>query len=664
MNKDSYIKLRNKLQELEKYGTIEEKKLRSDYERGLVTGEIQGPPTGYPSIDRRQLKHLRKDAEEHVLNMPMDKTMWDVMEEKLNKYSDVPAINYFGTEISRPEFIDLCYTWAKTFKAMGVQEDEIVPVYGPFVPDICAMVFALNMIGAVPYFLKLAISPQSLADETKEAKVAVVYDGMWKNVAGEFSKDKFKKVIVASVDQYMPSPKKQIVSFISKMQSIKDKSRIPREKKYIWIDDAKKIAEYYTGPVKAPFVPNRNAFITSSSGTTVGGIVKGTIATNESSIAQLYMSDATDVQYFPGDKCLDHFPPTAATSLNVLFMLPLYRGLTVYIDPRVSEKDFYNQITQLKPNISINTGSMWEAFFNRIEKEMASGKTFDFSHAKVWVVGGEGTDVSKIKKWNSIMKKCGNERGMVSGYGTSELFASACTEKFDARNPFDKPVMGVGVPYAGLTVGVFDEENMELQFNQRGNLWIRGKSVMKEYYGKPELTNKVVQDGWVKTGDIAEINEDGFVYIWGRSTDKLTVDDKNIYLFDIAYKIKENENIDDAIVLSLPTDSNKNNLVAHIVWNKELTDEERIDTLTDINNQLKEYLPESVEVSAFSIHDTMLPYSPTTLKKDKNKMSQQRNGYVQVIDGALYDVEFIPNDENGCSMSLSESKDVRTRFRR
>ncbi len=650
MEKEYLQKLKEKIDKL----TLEEQKKRADYLRGLATGEIQGPLTGYASVDKVWLKHFRPEAEAYALDAPADITVWDLLEEKLKEHSNVPAINYFGTEISRQEFIDLCYTWAKTFKAMGVQEGEIVPVYGPFVPDVCAMTLALNMIGACPYFLKLAISPEALAEECAEAKIAIVFDGMWDKVSGEFTKDKYKKVIVSSVGQYMPSPQKEIVTLVDKMKAIKNKSQIPREDKYIWADEAKKISEYYTGPVKAPFIPNRPAFITSSSGTTVGGVVKGTVATNESAIAQLFQSDATDVQFFPGDKCLDHFPPTAATSLNVLFLLPLYRGLTVYIDPRVSEEDFYKQITTIKPNVSINTGSMWEAFFNRIEKELAAGKKFDFSHAKVWVVGGEGTDVKKMQKWNEIMKKCGNDRGMVSAYGTSELFSSTCTEKFDARCPFDKPIMGVGVPYAGLTVGVFDASGNELQYNQRGNLWIKGKSAMKEYYGKPELTNKVVEDGWVKTGDMAEIDEDGFIYIWGRMTDKIVAEDKDIYLFDVANKIKENDKISDAIVLSLPIKFDPNNLVAHIVWEGNLTDEEKIDTMNEIKKSLKEYLPASVSVSAFSEHEGMLPYSSTTLKKDKNKMSEQRKRYIQVIDGKIYDIDFVPTEEEGSLMSLSE----------
>ena len=602
--------------------------------------------TGYPSVDKPWLKYYEEGAEEKANNIPADKTVWDVIEEKLLEYYDIPALEYFGRVFSKQEFIDLCYTWARTFRAMGVQENEVVPVYGPFVPDVCAMVFGLNMIGACPYFLKLAISKEALAEETKDSKIAVVYDGMWQNVASEFSKDRFKNVIVASVSADMPSPKKQIVSFLSKIQAMKDKSQIPNEKKYIWADKARDIANYYSGNVKVPFEKDRPTFITSSSGTTVGGVVKGTVATNESTISQLYMGKVSGIQYYPGDRCLNHFPPTASTSLNALFLLALYHGEIVLVDPRVSEKDFYNQIMNLKPNIALTTGSAWEAFFNRVQNEMEQGRKFDFSYAKGWTVGGEGTDCRKFKKWNNLMQECGS-RGIYSGYGSSELFSAVSVETVDTRYNFSKPIMSVGIPYAGITMGVFDKEGNELSYNQRGELRIKSNSAMKEYYNKPELTKQTKVNGWICTGDLAEIDDNGFIYIWGRVKDSIKLQNGNeLHLFDVANKIKENEFIDDAIVLSMPTEENCNNLVAHIVWSGSPSENDKQTYIETMNEQLDKFLPSDVEVSAYSEHDIMLPYSPTTLKKDKNKMSSQTSGYVQVIDGKLNNIEFILN-ENG-----------------
>lgn len=395
--------------------------------------------------------------------------------------------------------------------------------------------------------------------------------------------------------------------------------------------------------MRVPFVPDRPAFITSSSGTTVGGVVKGCVATNESTVAQLLMGDAAEAQYNPGDRCLNHFPPTASTSLNSLFLIPLSRGSTVVMDPRVSEEDFYNQIIKYHPTLVIHTGSAWEAFFSRIDREIQQGKAFDFSFAKGWIVGGEGTDVKKLLKWKRIMTAANAPDVLAGAYGASELFSAAISEQPYARSSFEKQIMSVGIPYVGIVVGAFDKSGHELSYNQRGELWIKSKTAMKGYYNKPELTSQTKINKWIHTGDLAEIDENGFVYIWGRVKDTVTLPDgREVYLFDIANKIKENERIDDAIVLPMPTEDGGFNLAAHIVWSKPSTEEEKAECLTALNKAVEEAFPEGIRIAAWAEHDGMLPYSPTTLKKDKNKLSKQMEGYVQVVDGALEAIEFEP----------------------
>ena len=594
--------------------------------------------TGYPSIDKPWLRYYKEGAEERANNIPKGKTVWDVIEEKLYEHIDIPAIEYFGRVISRKEFIDMVYTWARALKALGVKENEVVPYYGPFFPDVGAMAFAFNMIGACPYFLKLAISPEALAEETKESRIAIVFEDMWQNVSCEFTKDHFEKVIIINAADGMSGSKKQIVFLLSKLKSKNGKAL--KEDKYLTVKQAKSLAKTYSGELKVPFEPDRPAFITSSSGTTVDGVVKGCVATNESTITQLLMSEESEVQYFPGNRCLSNFPPTASTALDCLFILPLFRGMTVLFDPRVSEQDFFNQLTQFKPNLVIITGSMWEAFFNKISLEEANGKSFDLSYVRAWVVGGEGTDTNKFKQWDDNVVKNGGVK-LFSGYGSSELFSATCCEKYDAKYDFSKSIMSVGIPYAGITASIFDNNGKELSYNQRGELWIKSNSAMKCYYNKPELTAQTKVDGWIHTGDLAEIDENGFVYIWGRVKDTVTDKQGNqLYLFDIAYKIKEKEFIDDAIVLPMKTNEETVSLVAHIVWNDNPTLDKQKQHIEKLNSSMKEYLPETISMVAYSVHDVMLPYSPTTLKKDKNRLSKQTDGYVQVIDGEMKDVEF------------------------
>ena len=595
--------------------------------------------TGYPSIEKPWLKYYKEGAEEKANDIPKDKTVWDVIEEKLIEYKDIPAIEYFGRVISRPEFIDMVYTWAKAFRAMGVKEDEIVAYYGPFFPDVGAMAFALNMIGACPYFLKLAISPEALAEETKECKLAIVFENMWQNISGEFSKDRFEKVIIINSFDGMAGVKKQVASLLSKLKS--KAAKLPAGEKYLSVKEAKSFAKLYNGEIKAQFVPDRAAFITSSSGTTVGGMVKGIVATNEMALSLLSFGKESEIPVAPGDKFLNNFPPTAATSLHALCFTPLFRGCTIVIDPRVSPQDFYNQLVLNKPNVVLITGSMWETFFARIEAEIADGKKFDFHCASYWIVGGEGTDPHNYSRWNNVLTKCGGNP-IYSGYGQSELFSATNVESPYARYDTNlNSIMSVGIPYVGITMGVFNDNSAELPYNHRGELWIKSQSAMKCYYNKPELTAKTKIDGWIHTGDLAEIDENGFVYIWGRLTDKVDfTNGKSVYLFDIANEIKKKDYINDAIVLSIETKQNAHTLVAHIVWQDDPSEQEKKNRIEELNAAIKEYAQDDYEIAGYYEYKTMLPYSPTTLKKDKNKMSQQRDGYIQIKDGKLCNISF------------------------
>ena len=182
------------------------------------------------------------------------------------------------------------------------------------------------------------------------------------------------------------------------------------------------------------------------------------------------MGTCSEVQFFPGDRCLNHFPPTASTSLNLLFLLALYRGETVLIDPRVSENDFYHQLIDLKPNMACHTGSAWEAFFNRVIKEMSDGKKFDFSYAKGWTVGGEGTEVSKFQKWNHLMDLAHAQNHLFSGYGSSELFSAAAAEKYDARYDFSKK-NDILIVLIYISRGKHGRKEEALGYNKKDSYW-------------------------------------------------------------------------------------------------------------------------------------------------------------------------------------------------
>ncbi len=602
-----------------------------------------------PSEEMKWLDYYDNDAFEKAVNVPNNMILWDRIESKLKEYYDIPAIEYFNRIISRDDFIESVYDWAKIFKELGVEEDDVVPIYGPFFPDIAAMLFALNIIGASGYCLKLAIDKNSLNEETDGCKVAVVFNDMYGNVKEVFDDARFKKVVVATAYDSMPRPKKEIVKFISNIQKLKNGSLIPNDKnKFIWIDDAKKMLSNNSDNLKAPFKANRNFIITSSSGTTVGGVVKGTPVTNETALSQLSILDNSKVNYFAGDSCLLSFPPTASTATFCQYILPLDRGMSLLMDPRISSEQFYKLIMTKNPSVAIGTGVFWEVFFLKLQKEILSGKKVDLSFMKMPIMGGEGTTVKALEWMNKILRECKNDYGMHNGYGMSEMFSVLCVEKpyipmTDVEK--EKPYISVGFPFPGNRVGIFDKDGKELGYNEKGEIWIQSKSIMPGYYNKPELTKKTIVDEWLRTGDIGEISESGRLYVLGRKSNLIYQSNNlDIYSFDIENVIKENKNIKDAIITQMPLCDGGTAINAHIIIDED-SNISKSELYKQLDSTISSRFSNIIKINGYLVHDTIFDYSPTTIKIDRNKLSNILSGYERVNnDNLIEEVSYNFND--------------------
>ena len=163
--------------------------------------------------------------------------------------------------------------------------------------------------------------------------------------------------------------------------------------------------------------------------------------------------------------------------------------------------------------------------------------------------------------------------------------------------------------------------------------------MMKGYYGKKELTDKTIIDGWVHTGDIFDRDEDGFLYIWGRKSNTIDLSDNvSVYLFDIENKICESKYVKDAVANALPLENGEVALAIHVLV------EACIDLSTvysDINNLLNSYLPPAIIIGGYKSYKDELPVSPTTAKKDRKKMFKDLDGYAYYDGRELLNIDFI-----------------------
>jgi long-chain acyl-CoA synthetase len=145
----------------------------------------------------------------------------------------------------------------------------------------------------------------------------------------------------------------------------------------------------------------------------------------------------------------------------------------------------------------------------------------DFSRLKGTNSGGTALVSAVAERWKS-MTGC----TVVEGYGLTETSPVVCANPHGERSRLGT----VGLPVPGTTVKVIDDEGNALPLGERGELCVKGPQVMKGYWQRPDATAEVLdEEGWLKTGDIAVIDEDGFVSIVDRKKDLIIVSGFNVY---------------------------------------------------------------------------------------------------------------------------------------
>jgi len=190
--------------------------------------------------------------------------------------------------------------------------------------------------------------------------------------------------------------------------------------------------------------------------------------------------------------------------------------------------------------ISLVTGvnTLFNALINHKNFE-----TVDFSNLKVTVGGGMAVQRSVAEAWQKITG-C----QLSEGYGMTE------SSPVVSVNPLDDTgrIGTIGIPVPSTDVRIVDRQGNILANNQAGELQVKGPQVMKGYYNRPEDTKKTVVDGWLCTGDVAMIDDDGFMRIVDRKKDMILVSGFNVYPNEVEEVVAAHPKVLECAAIGLP----------------------------------------------------------------------------------------------------------------
>jgi long-chain acyl-CoA synthetase len=204
-------------------------------------------------------------------------------------------------------------------------------------------------------------------------------------------------------------------------------------------------------------------------------------------------------------------------------------------------------------------GLMHEPWFK--ERSQNSGWQLQGS-----VAGGMALVPVIGERWEAMTKT-----PVYQGYGLTE------TSPVATLNPFQRPKReSIGVPVPGTDVRFVDGEGNTLPFGEVGELLIKGPQVMQGYWQRPDETARVLTDGWLSTGDIARMDEDGYVYIVDRKKDMILVSGFNVYPNEVEAVIATHPGVADTAVVGVPDDETGEVVVAFVTRKDPSVTEDQI----------------------------------------------------------------------------------------
>lgn len=596
MEKEYLLKLKEKISNL----TQEELNQRDLYLKELSNGKIQGAKVGYPSIDKPWLKYY--DKLNSTINQ--NKTVYQCLISNNKGYESKLAIEYFGAKIS---FGDLFANIEKTAKALecnGVKKGDFVTICAPGMPETVYSFYALSKLGAVSNMIANHFSGYDFIARIADcnSKLLIVMDSFYEEIKDAVKKSNIEKIVI------VPTLNSSPLGIFSKKIKIDS-----RNNEILWNQFLKE-GRTLEKSSNVEYEKNLPVTMVYSSGTT--GASKGILLSNDSfqNSINSYFESGLDISR--GQKFYQIIPTWYSTGISTSVHLPLSCGASIYMDPRFERKIFAKNIIKAKPNYSVAPTSMYEGL---LDDNVLKNK--DISYFKNAFEGGEPLSIDLALRINKVFKEHGNDVGIKVGYGQCECGATITTQ----TDRTEKYNGSVGIPLPKINIQICDNNFNEVPFNQRGQIIVNTPCSMLGYYKNEKASEEyffIDENGckWNCTGDIGYMNDNGDLFIEGRTSDYSIINDEVIYNFDIEKIVNNIKGVKLCDVLNKVNENNNQSLVLHLILEEENTDIENL--IHNIQNEILEKTDNINMVPNFFKIWNEFPHAKSG-KRDTQKMKNE-----------------------------------------
>ncbi|MEM0992083.1 MAG: AMP-binding protein [Bacteroidota bacterium] len=485
---------------------------------------LKNYPSGVPA-------NIDPDKYESVVNM---------LEESFEKYKKLPNFSCMGKTLTYGEIDKMSQQFGAYLQSRGLKKGDKVALMMPNLLQYPIALFGAVRAGLVVVNTNPLYTPREMEHQFVDSntKAIVILENFAFNLQKIIDKTEIEVVITTSIGELLPTVKGMITNFVvRKVKNMVPKFDIPNT---VSFKDA--LAGGKKFKLQKHTIAREDVAILQYTGGTTGR-AKGAMLTHRNLISNMMQIGAIMDPFVEESKevILCPLPMYHIFALTVNVFAPINKGFhgILIVNPR-ELKTIVSAFKDYPISMMTGVNTLYNALLNF--KPFAE---LDLSGMKIAAAGGTALQRPVAEKWQQVTGTSISE-----GYGMTESSPVATSNPYDGSGR----VGTIGIPVPSTDVRIVDEQGSALGPNQVGEIQIKGPQVMKGYYNRPQATADTIKDGWLSTGDIGEMSDDGFFKIVDRKKDMILVSGFNVYPNEVEEVVAGHPKVMEAAAIGIPSE--------------------------------------------------------------------------------------------------------------
>ncbi|MBZ5201165.1 AMP-binding protein [Planomicrobium chinense] len=486
----------------------------------------------------------------HTLSYP-SMPVQEYLTHAYEKFPDKVAIHFLGKDVTYHELYDSSKRFANYLQTLGIKKGDRVSIMLPNCPQAVISFYGVLYAGGVVVMTNPLYTEREIAYQMNDsgAKAIVSLDILFPRISKVVKETKLENVIITGIKDYLPFPKNLMYPMVQKKQYGMTVKVEHRGINHLFTEIMKTAS---TEVAKTPFDFEEDLALLQYTGGTTGS-PKGVMLTHKNLISNATMCDSWLYKGTNGEETIMGIIPLFHVyGLTTVLILSVMQGNRMVLLPKFEPETALKTINKQKPTLFPGAPTLYIGLMNHPD----IGK-YDLSSIEACLSGSAPLPADVQEKFEKIT---GGK--LVEGYGLTET--SPVTH---SNLLWGERVKGsIGMPYPDTDCKIFLPGTTDPVPNgQIGEIAIKGPQVMKGYWNRPEDTAATIVDGWLLTGDLGYMNDEGFFFIVDRKKDMIIAGGFNIYPREIEEVLYEHEAVQECVVAGVPDAYRGETVKAYIV---------------------------------------------------------------------------------------------------